>query len=227
MKAARAAKCVGVIGLSKNGRCTGKKQSLDTVRLQASHGGQLINKPVVGATTQRVYVGLCRRFLFDQRARILSRLQSSTKVTRLSLDMTIKLIAKFCSVAVIVLVVITALGPANWQLRTALGWQIDHVLGYFAITLLVCFAWPRPFVVGAALIVFAALLEGLQAFTPDRSPNLVAALCGGGGALAAALLAALFIRTRRRRAARIGYIGDRCEAVFLSQSELERWRDGK
>jgi hypothetical protein len=51
-------------------------------------------------------------------------------------------------------------------------------------------------------MVIAALLEGLQAFTPDRSANLVAALCGAGGALAAALVAELFIqawRTASRR----------------------------
>jgi hypothetical protein len=28
--------------------------------------------------------------------------------------------------------------------RTAFGWQIDHFLGYFAVILLVCLAWPRP-----------------------------------------------------------------------------------
>ena len=56
--------------------------------------------------------------------------------------------AKVCSVAIMVLLVIGALGPASWTPRTALGWQIDHFLGYFAITLLVCLAWPRPFVVG-------------------------------------------------------------------------------
>ena len=114
--------------------------------------------------------------------------------------MIIKQVAKLCSVATMVLVVFVALGPANWAPRTALGWQFDHFAGYFAITALVCFAWPRPFVVGAALMTFAALLEGLQAFTPDRSANLVAALCGAGGALAAALLAELFIRARRWRA---------------------------
>jgi hypothetical protein len=38
------------------------------------------------------------------------------------------------------------------------------------------------------------LLEGLQAFTPDRTANLVAALCGAGGILTAALIAELFIR---------------------------------
>jgi VanZ family protein len=114
--------------------------------------------------------------------------------------MTIKAVAKVCSIAAMVLVVFVALGPADWAPRTALGWEIDHFLGWFAITSLVCFAWPRPFVVGGALMAFAALLEGLQAFTPDRSANLVAAFYGAGGALAAALLAELFIRARRWRA---------------------------
>jgi VanZ family protein len=114
--------------------------------------------------------------------------------------MTIKSVAKFCSVAAIILVVFAALGPTNWAPRTELGWEADHFLGWFAITSLVCFAWPRPLVVGGALMAFALLLEGLQAFTPDRSANLVAALCGAGGALAAALLAELFIRAWRPRA---------------------------
>ena len=81
--------------------------------------------------------------------------------------------------------------------RTGLGWQIDHFVGYFAITSLVCFAWPRPFVVGGALMAGGALLEGLQYFTPDRSANLEAAIWGAVGALAAALLAELFIRARK------------------------------
>jgi VanZ family protein len=114
--------------------------------------------------------------------------------------MPIKLMAKFCSVAAMVLLVIAALGPADWSPRSGLGWQIDHFVGYFAITSIFCLAWPRPFVVGGALMAVAALLEGLQAFTPDRSSNLVAAFCGAGGALAAALLAELFIRARRRHA---------------------------
>jgi VanZ family protein len=112
--------------------------------------------------------------------------------------------AKVCSMAIMALLIIGALGPANWTPRTALGWQIDHFLGYFAITLLVCFAWPRPLAVGGVLIAAAFLLEGLQAFTPDRTANLVAALCGAGGVLAAALLAELFPRAWRwhRKSAR-------------------------
>ena len=54
-----------------------------------------------------------------------------------------------------------------------------------AITIIVCLAWPRPLVVGGALMVFGSALEGLQAFTPDRS---------SGGALSAALIAELLMR---------------------------------
>ena len=105
--------------------------------------------------------------------------------------------AKVCSGMVMILLVIGALGPENWTPRTALGWQFDHFLGYFAITLLVCFAWPRPLAVAGLLVAAAFLLEGLQGLTPDRSTNLVAALCGAGGVLAAAIVAEIFIRARR------------------------------
>jgi len=79
----------------------------------------------------------------------------------------------------IVLVATTALGPAQWQPRTGF-WEVDHALGYFTITLLVCFAWPRPLVVGLALMAFAVLLEALQNLTPDRSASLVGALYSAG-----------------------------------------------
>jgi VanZ family protein len=102
--------------------------------------------------------------------------------------------AKVCSGIVMVLLVIGALGPADWTPRTAFGWQFDHFVGYFAITLLVYVAWPRPFVVAGVLVAVAVLLESLQAFTPHRSANPVAALCGAGGVLGAALVAELFIR---------------------------------
>ena len=105
--------------------------------------------------------------------------------------------AKVCSGVIIALLVIAALGPAKWAPRTSFGWQVDHIVGYFVITLFICFAWPRPFVVGGIIMAVAALLETLQAFTPDRSANLEAALCGAGGALAAALVAELFIRVWR------------------------------
>ena len=99
---------------------------------------------------------------------------------------------KFCAVAAMALLVFAHLSPANWKPRTGLGGQIDHFLGYFAVTSIVCLAWPRPFVVGGALMAASPLLESLQALTPDRTPSFLAALYGAGGALAAALLAELF-----------------------------------
>jgi VanZ family protein len=112
--------------------------------------------------------------------------------------MTIKLMFKVCSVAALVLLPFIALGPAEWTPRSGLGWEIDHFVGYFVITLMFCLAWPRPPVVAGALVAFAWLLEALQAIPPDRHSNLFAALYSAAGVLAAALLADLFIRARRR-----------------------------
>jgi hypothetical protein len=71
--------------------------------------------------------------------------------------------AKVCSGAIVVLLVIAALGPAKWAPRTELGWRFDHFIGYFGITLFFCFGWPRPFMVGGVVMAVAALLEALQA----------------------------------------------------------------
>jgi hypothetical protein len=73
-------------------------------------------------------------------------------------------------------------------------------LAYLAITFVFCFARRRPFVVGGVLVTAAALLEGLQAFTADRTANLEVPLCSAGGALVATLTADLFIRAWRRHA---------------------------
>jgi hypothetical protein len=107
--------------------------------------------------------------------------------------------AKVCSGVIIILLLVAALGPAKWAPRTELGWQFDHFIGYFGITLFLSFAWPRPLVVGGIIMAVAALLESLQGLTPDRSANLEAALWGAGGALAAALVAGLFIRAWKWR----------------------------
>jgi hypothetical protein len=44
----------------------------------------------------------------------------------------------------------------------------------FEITLFFCVGWPRPFIIGGVFAAVAALREGLQAFTPDRSAYLPA-----------------------------------------------------
>jgi len=112
----------------------------------------------------------------------------------------VKLIIKFCSVAgAIAAIVFAELGPGDWQLRTGLGWQTEHLLAYFVVTSIVCLVWPKPLVVGPALMAASMLLEALQALTPDRHANFQAGLYGAGGAFAAALLAELFTRVWRWR----------------------------
>jgi hypothetical protein len=104
--------------------------------------------------------------------------------------------AKVISVATLALIVFAALGPANWVPRSGLGWQIDHIVGYSVFTWMFCLAWPRPLVVGGALMALAVLLEALQAFTPDRHPDVHAALYSAGAVLTAALVAESFMRAR-------------------------------
>jgi len=112
--------------------------------------------------------------------------------------MTFKRVLKACCVVVLLVLVFVGLGPARWQPRSGFGWEIDHFVGYLVITLIFCLAWPRPLLVGGTLMVFAVLLEGLQAFMPDRSSYYLAAMYSAAGVLTAALLADLFIRARRR-----------------------------
>ena len=92
------------------------------------------------------------------------------------------------AVALAAITVIT-LAPAQWVvLRTGVGWLLDHFLGYFCLTILVCSLYPRPFLVAIALMLLAGLLEALQGLTIDRTPDLLSALSGAGGVLTAALL---------------------------------------
>ena len=99
---------------------------------------------------------------------------------------------------VITLLLILSRSSAVAQPRTVLGWQLEHFLGYFIATSIVCFAWPRPLMVAGAMMVLAAVLEGLQTFTPDREPNVMAVVWGACGVLAA-LLAKFLFRARQRK----------------------------
>jgi VanZ family protein len=102
--------------------------------------------------------------------------------------MSIKSAIKIFGVTVLaLLLVFAALGPAKLQIRSGLGWRIDHFVGYFALTLTVCLVWRRPLLVGGVLTAAAIMLEGLQSFTPDRLCDLQGALYSAGGVVAAML----------------------------------------
>src|SRR5258706_1899340 len=108
-----------------------------------------------------------------------------------------RIVIKVCSVVSVGLIAYAALGPANWQLRPMLGWKTEHFLGFLIVTFIACVAWPRPLIVGLALMATAGLLEALQGLTPDRVPDLPTALCGAGGALLASVAAAITMKRLR------------------------------
>jgi VanZ family protein len=112
--------------------------------------------------------------------------------------MTARRVLQTCCVVGLLVLAFVGLGPAKWQPRSGLGWEIDHFVGYCVITLVCCVAWPRPLFIGGALVIFAVLLEGLQAFMPDRSSYYLAAVYSASGVLVGALIADLLIRALSR-----------------------------
>src|SRR5262245_33742386 len=138
----------------------------------------------------------------------------------------IKLTITICIVAVAIAAIVFAqLGPGDWQVRTGLGWEAEHALAYFVVTLIACLVWSRPFVVGPAFMVASVLLEALQALTPDRHANFEAGLYGAGGALTAALLVALVTRAWRWRTSLKGVkIGGALAVVAVAVLSLVPWQ---
>ena len=132
--------------------------------------------------------------------------------------MSIKHMTKVCSVAALVVLVFAALGPGKLIPRSGLGWEMDHFISYFAFTWMFCLAWPRPLVVGGILTAVAVLLEGLQAFTPDRTPDLFSAFISAGGVLSVVLNADLFIQAPRRLIERMLVVLQRFGLRWRSQS---------
>jgi hypothetical protein len=104
-----------------------------------------------------------------------------------------RLLWLFCVVA-LVAIAAASLVPTQWELRTGLHWLVEHFIVYFAVTAVVCIVWPRPFLVGASLMILAGVLEALQGLTVDRTPDLLTGLSGGAGVLSASVAVWFFIR---------------------------------
>ena len=96
--------------------------------------------------------------------------------------------------ALLVAIAVASLIPAGWQIRLGLHWLVEHFLIYFAVTVLLCLAWPRPFLVAGSLMVLAGALEALQGLTADRVPDLPTAFSGAAGVLAGGLFVQLVMR---------------------------------
>jgi hypothetical protein len=132
-----------------------------------------------------------------------------------------KLVWVIGAVALAAITVIT-LAPAQWVvLRTGVHWLLDHFVGYFCLTVLVCSVCRRPALVSIALVVLAGLLEALQGLTIDRTPDLLSALSGAGGVLTGALVASLVMSVQQGSTPSIEAI-DVCDELPRSSSDPTR-----
>src|SRR5256885_16660330 len=100
-----------------------------------------------------------------------------------------RIVIKVCSVVSVGLIAYAALGPANWQLRPMLGWKTEHFLGFLIVTFIACVAWPRPLIVGLALMTTAGMLQAVQGVKPYRIPELPSVIRVAWGELFASVAA--------------------------------------
>lgn len=104
--------------------------------------------------------------------------------------------------AALALIALATLMPTEWVPRPGLHWLVEHFISYFALTVIVCMAWPRPVPVAAVLMVLAGVLEALQGATVDRTPDTLSALSGAAGVLVAAFLFWAIARSRKPSSSR-------------------------
>ena len=104
--------------------------------------------------------------------------------------------------AALTLIALATLMPTEWVPRPGLHWLVEHFISYFALTVIVCIAWPRPVPVALVLMVLAGVLEALQGATVDRTPDVLSALSGAAGVLVAAILFWAIVQVRKSGASR-------------------------
>src|SRR6476619_4673349 len=124
------------------------------------------------------------------------------------------------SAAAIAGVILATLLPTNWVPRTGLGWENEHFIVYFTTTIILSLASRKPFVVAIGLTIFAGVLEACQGLTPDRFPDLTAALSGPVGVISAATLVILAVWAKRSLPIR--YYLSSCRRWLLS-SGADEW----
>jgi VanZ family protein len=124
------------------------------------------------------------------------------------------------SAAAIAGVILATLLPTNWVPRTGLGWENEHFIVYFATTIILSLASRKPYVVAIGLTIFAGVLEACQGLTPDRFPDLTAALSGAIGVISAATLVIFIVWAKRSLPIRDYLIFCR---RWLSSSGADEW----
>lgn len=102
----------------------------------------------------------------------------------------------------IVLLVILSLLPAHDMVRTGAPKALEHFTAYFLTALFLSLGFGRraALMLGIVLVGIAGLMEGLQHFSPGRTPHLSDFLASASGALLGVALSCVFRLVRPRLA---------------------------
>lgn len=101
--------------------------------------------------------------------------------------------------ACVVLLAILSLTPGQWQARTWFPGSVEHFVAYCgtaAILVLGARSTRSPALVIVGLVVFSAVMEVLQHFSPGRDAEVIGFVASSLGAAFGAILASV-IRVRR------------------------------
>jgi len=109
---------------------------------------------------------------------------------------------RWIGMSCIVLLVILSLLPAHDMVRTGAPKTLEHFMAYCLTVLVLSLGFGRraTLLLGTALIGMAGLMEGLQHFSPGRTPHLADFLASATGVLVGVALSGVFRLVRARAA---------------------------
>jgi VanZ family protein len=99
--------------------------------------------------------------------------------------------------ACVIAIAVLSLIPGHWQARTGAPPYLEHVVAYFGTATLLGLGWRGRIgraTIAILLIVYAALMEVLQHWSPGRDPAVSDILASGMGALLGALVATVVVK---------------------------------
>lgn len=101
--------------------------------------------------------------------------------------------------ACIVILVVLSLLPARDMIRTGAPKGVEHFIAYFLSAAILSAGIGRKteMRVAVGLVLLSGLMEGLQHFSPGRTPHLSDFVASSGGAAAGALAVAIWLTWHR------------------------------
>ncbi|MGO9847953.1 MAG: VanZ family protein [Methylocella sp.] len=108
-------------------------------------------------------------------------------------------VARFIAWSLLVVITVLSLVPATWRPETSAPHNVEHLAIFCATGFAFGLAYGRrPFLVMAALVIFAGAIELAQLFTPDRHARLSDFIVDSLSLCAGVAVASVAVRTLRQ-----------------------------